>query len=161
MRSEAHVVPRKDSILLFAEEGLRNSRVKRTCKRKSRPDVHPSATSANPTMASHVGRFGPTKALRILSTSKGYARQTLIQSAFMIRTGLLPVADCQSCFVAVARPPDPPSVTPSPTRIHTRGSSHGECMPTVRVWLSSSPYWGIETCGCTERVMCGSTVYLW
>ena len=50
-------------------------------------------------LGAEVGRFDPAKALRILSTSKDYARQTLIQSAFMIRTGLLPVADCQSCFV--------------------------------------------------------------
>lgn len=105
---EAHVVPRKDSIARWA---LRNPRACKRGIRGNRASRRPPARNQckhGHGFAHQVGRFGPAKALRILRTSKDHARQTLIQSAFMIRTGLLPVADCQSCFVAVARPPDPP-----------------------------------------------------
>ena len=130
-----------------------------TCERKSRPDVHLSATSANPAMASLTKWDASAlprhcEFLAIKGSCKANLNSKRVHDPNRASAGseLPKLLRCLPIRLAV---------TPAPTRIHTRGSSHGECMPTVRVWLSSSPYWGIETCGCTERVMCGSTVYLW
>jgi hypothetical protein len=89
---------------------LRNPRV---CSGRAKESSIPTSTRPQPVqtqpwLRSLSGTFGPAKALRILSTSKDHARQTLIQSAFMIRTGLLPVAissdaDYQSCCSQTSR----------------------------------------------------------